>query len=129
MDLFYQLMAKQRKSPYSSSPPINFPDNIQGNSEVEKWRNHFQVLATPKDLAEFDDEHKATTAFKRLLLRSKPPSASHPPTSDAETARTILSLKNKKAADIYGVTSEHLKHAASTIIPIMTTITNSHCRT
>ena len=39
---------------------------------------------------------------------------------ESEVSKIVGSLKNNKAADIFGITSEHLKLASIGLIPILT---------
>ena len=123
-DMFYKLISRQRKTPLSGNASINFPDHIKGDSELQKWKDHFERLATPKDLPEFDNEHKSTMAFRRLLLGSIPTDGPAPEITELETRKCISSLNNNKAPDIYGITSEHLKRASPLIIPMLTELSN-----
>ena len=62
--------------------------------------------------------------LKYLLLnqcnKDEPPSL----INDVHTVEHLAKLKNGKAADLYGITAEHLKLASPILIPILTTIIN-----
>ena len=48
-----------------------------------------------------------------------------PPISKQETTSYVTSMKTNKAADIYGVTAEHLKNAATDIIDVLSATSNA----
>lgn len=123
MHLFHRLVNRQRTNPYSSSSSIAFPSHISGDTEVAKWRDYFRILATPKDLPEFDKEHKSAMSFRRQLIRSLPCEGPPPQITELQTKKHISALKNNKASDSFGITSEHLKCASPHIISLLTNIT------
>jgi hypothetical protein len=120
---FYKLVSQQRKSPYSSGS-IDFPNNITGENDTEKWASFFLDLATPKDLPEFDQEHKTSMVLRRLLISTLPSDHQLPDITEEQVRKYVLSLSNNKAADAAGITSEHLKYAAECLIPILTALIN-----
>jgi hypothetical protein len=121
--LLYKLIKKQRKSPFSGSSTIVFPSHIIGGSETDKWRSYFQNLATPKDLQEYDNEHKAAMVFRRLILSTLPQDEPQPEITDSLTKKHISTLKNNKAPDSFGISSEHIKLASERIVHLLSELT------
>jgi hypothetical protein len=118
--LFYKLIRKQRNGPHNNNTQadIEFPTNIQGDTEAEKWADYFHKLATPKTLPEFDESHKRSISLQRLLISSIPQEEPPPVVSAAQISKLVRSLSNNKAPDGAGITSEHLKLASPILLPI-----------
>jgi retron-type reverse transcriptase len=123
---FFQLIRKQRDGPSSTCTALEFTNLDPDIPDVNKWANYFQQLATPKDLPIFDDEHKRSLNFRRLLTRCiidlNEPSARPTPPNVMDIAAHVTSLKNGKAADIFGITSEHIKYASPVLLSVLTTL-------
>ena len=91
------------------------------------WAQYFEDLATPVDNPEFDEAHRKTTEMMYLLLRQqemKSPKEILEITPD-QVVKHMKSLKNNKAADIFGVTAQHMKLASEEIVPNLTKISNA----
>lgn len=123
--LFYKLIKRQKETPYSTQTnAINFSENINGEMVEEKWAHYYENLATPKNLPEYDNDYKDSVHLQRLLLSVIPSHEPPPVIEEEQVAKHVKSLANNKAADIFGITSEHIKFASPTIIPILTDIVN-----
>ena len=99
-----------------------FPVSTEGQMEEDKWAHFYEKLATPQDLLEFNGMHKRLSATSAAaphtpLLSWTTPGDWGWPSPDTCTA-------SNKATYIFGVSSEHLKHASPIIIPILTNIIN-----
>ena len=121
---FYKLVKRQRGTNSNGLATIDFGDNT---SQTEGWASYLEELATPTDNPNFSAEYKASRDLIFLLLHDQeqrsPPDAK--PVGEARIARHIKTLKNKKAADVYGVTAEHLKFASTEINEVLAHITNT----
>ena len=69
---FYQLIRKQRQVTTSAENAMTFgTEKAQGDELLESWAGYFENLATPKDLPQFDDEHKTTVMIRNLLIKER----------------------------------------------------------
>ena len=125
-DLFYKLIKQQRKSQYSGITTMDFEgDTLQ----TEGWANYFEKLANPKPNSDYDESFKNSRDLIFLLLKGQEPNGpTEEPTTITQTANHIKSLKNGKAADLCGISAEHLKLASDEIATVITTITNMTLR-
>ena len=121
-DLFYKLVRRQRSTSQHILSTIDFGDSGQ----TEGWASYYETLATPVDKPEFSESQKASLDLTYLLLRHQElQSAAQPEVvTIPQILKHVKGLKNRKAADLDGVTAEHLKLASDEIIPILTSITN-----
>ena len=119
---FYQLVKKHKKS--STKPPkIEFGEH-KTTTEVDSWAGYYEHLATPQDDMTFDAAYEGHLRITHIL-QDMASTGHHLPPVEADTVSTyVKSLSNGKAPDIYGVASEHLKHASPMVITILTSITN-----
>ena len=124
-NLFYKLIRKQRSSHHAIPNDMRFPSEV--SDQMEGWANYFEDLASNKPLPHFDEEHhsRAKMIYHLNALETvtkedlAPPLASH-----EEIRKYIRTLKNDKAADVYGLTAEHIKLASSEIITVLQRLTN-----
>ena len=96
---------------------LNFTEHAT-STEKESWANYFQNLATPKNHPHFDNEYWKYIKLKHELLKSSA-NHEHTTTTKAEvesTTTTVKELKNNKAADISGISAEHIKEADHIIL-------------
>ena len=129
-NLFYQLVRRQRQDGQDSRAQIDFPtDPTNGNSQANNWAIYFRHLATPSTLPHFDEEHRKHTQIKYLLLQLLTPTAPVPCILPVQIDKHIRGLKLNKAPDAYGVQAEHVKHAHSSLVPIITDVINRIYRT
>ena len=97
--------------------------------ELRGWVQYFSDLATPKNEEHFDDAYQKKMQFKKLLIEDMALNGEPLPLVDENTIKKFIdSLKNNKAPDVYGITSEHLKYSSNLIVPLMTKIANEVSR-
>ena len=121
---FYKLIQIQRKS---SNPQLQtlVVNNKEGETQGqirEGWADHFQRLASPLENTRFDKEYKQMVDLDveaiEILCREK--SSSMDPVTEAEVASALKQMDNNNAAEIMGLTSEHLKPAGIQTIEFLT---------
>ena len=123
--LYFQLVKKQRTGTTDVETSIVFDGRKKcGPALCEAWAGYFQSLASPKDLPEFDvGYHERVCARNDLLqTRQEDGDVEHLKTTEEMISKNIMKLKNAKAPDEHGISSEHLKLADPVIIPIVQTI-------
>ena len=120
---FYKLIRRQRGERHTELRPVDFGKE---DDQLEGWASYFEELATPADRDHYNEQYKNSRLLRYHLLEQQ--EMSMRPQVESVTERQvrkhISNLKTKKAADIYGVTGEHLKYAAEEINLIMKSITN-----
>lgn len=122
---FFSLIRKQRHT--RSAAHIQFSNDSAQEpvDELQGWVNYFSNLSTPKHESHFDEDYYRKIEFKKLLIHDIAQSqAPLPAVSEHNVKRFINSLKNNKAPDIFGITSEHLKYSSSRITFLMTKVLN-----
>ena len=118
--LFYKLVSYQRKS-RNSTISVNFQDTSL--DQIDGWEKYFSNLAKPLEMDHFNQNYKDSVQLRRLLLEDlNIPNEDPVTTNPTDVAKTVSSLKNGKAADIYGLTAEHLKYASPKVIPVLTSV-------
>ena len=115
MQLFCKLIQWQRDLLFNNPAEIEFSDSVSEGMDVERWVSYFSSLATPQQLPEFDDDHKLSLTLQRLLVESLPVETQLPEIEESEVKKIVESLKNNNAAEIFRITSEHLKLASTSI--------------
>ena len=83
-------------------------------------------LANPESNSDYDKNFKNFRDLIFLLLKGQ--EAGGPleePTTVSQTAKHIKRLKNGKAADLCGISTEHLKLDSDEIAAVITTITKT----
>jgi hypothetical protein len=116
--LYYKLVQKQRKAREMGST-VDFGHKSQ--DQAEGWAEYFSDLATPLQMDHFNESYKTSVEFRALLLQDLQHQENTPlEISNTATGKFIASLKDRKAADIYGLTAEHLKHASPQITDVLT---------
>ena len=80
-------------------------------------------------MTNFDDSHRRSITLRRLLISSliddRHISDQNIPKADfGDIAKHVQSLKIGKAADIFGITSEHIKYASPRVISILKRLVN-----
>ena len=97
-------------------------DHIPG-----KFADYFEDLASPLQDPDFDDEYCKNVELNMLLIsyiEDQQQVPSLPSVTHQDVAELIIQLKNNKAPDEHGITSEHIKYASSSTIDILVTIIN-----
>ena len=125
---FFKLIKEQRKSSSTLTESL-MEGNVTCTTELEicnGWAEHFQSLATPLQNESFDSKYKDQVEKDIVSISSI---CENDPIPIAlietdEVQRAIGKLKNNKAADTIGLTSEHLKHGGHTLVCFMTEMLN-----
>ena len=128
--LFHSLIRRQRGRPRPPPDDIIFPDLDKPDEHdvpANTWANYFEDLATPHDNPNFDADHHRSTELQLLLLEHIQSRALSHCEVTHETVRSALRrLKQGKAPDAFGITSEHLLAAdemlADTLSVLFTSI-------
>jgi hypothetical protein len=60
---FYKLIRRQRDSPHAEQMEIEFPEAIQGTTEMEKWADYFCKLATPNSSQSLMNRIRSLSAY------------------------------------------------------------------
>ena len=126
---FYKLVNAQRNSNTSNTKEI-IVDNVEYLTDeniIQGWSIYFEKLSQPKEDPRFIEEHKIQVMddiqiIEGICLKNK---KQLDPVSEEDVKKVIQQLKNGKAADYAGLTSEHLKHAADEVAPSITNIINA----
>ena len=119
---------------YKTDVILDFGPDSQ--DQLEGWRSYFENLATPQVNQHFDPTYQRDRDFTLLLLQhlySSENNSAFPhdckSTTSLEnnsafphqdfTTKLIQQLKYNKAADIYGITSEHIRLADHSVIKLL----------
>ena len=129
--LFYRLVRGQRKT--DSTTVMTFDGtSLSGSDLHQAWTSYFEKLATPTDCPEYDKEHKASVELKNVILEDRYEASRHitlcPSVNKDNVSEMIGDLKNNKAPDMWGICSEHLKHADPVLLEMLTTLINQVLR-
>ena len=119
---YFKLIKQQRRS-HAKPAAIDFGSHAS-STPAESWRSYYKHLATPSDDPSFDAEyqrHLHLSYLLRCLTTSKTPL---PAVTPSIVSSHVKCLKSNKAADIFGIQSEHIKLASPLIISILTHLTN-----
>ena len=98
-------------------------------SEANSWSKYYQDLATPADDETFDNNFLYHVQLTHLLTALNTSGQTLPLITDNEVQKHLERLRNGKAADIYGITAEHMKWASSKIVNILGHLINLIVRT
>ena len=105
---------------------------MSGSDLHQAWTSYFEKLATPTDCPEYDKEHKASVELKNVILEDRCEASRHitlcPSVDKDHVSEMIGDLKNNKAPDMWGICSEHLKHADPVLLEMLTTLINQVLR-
>ena len=123
---YFKLIAKQRgKSRQQVAVEFGKP-----TTQLEGFREYFQGLATPCQKPDFDcDYYDSVTLQLSLVKELNANSEVLNLVSDSDIQKHVNSLKNGKAADIFGISAEHLKHASAPVVEALKQVTNNTLRT
>ena len=118
---FFKIVKRQREAGKNTEANVNFKEETE---QLEGWATYFEELATPQNQPHYDEKYKSARMLKFLLLQEQTSQeATQPRPSKDSISKHIRSLKMNKAADVYGVTAEHLRHAAEEIADVLQYIT------
>ena len=114
--VFFQIIRQQR-----STSSIN-PSEI----DMEEWITHFSNLSKPSAKSYFDSTyvHRCNSTVKEIKDDHLNIPALSVPITKFEIHEAIMSLKKGKAADIAGLTAEHLQIAPFTITEFLAPVVN-----
>ena len=126
--LFYRLINKHRSKSGVHLNELHVGDSIFKSEEeiMEGWREHFGGLATQSSNPLFDEEYRNLVEQELIeIIDICESNDQYDMVTQAELADTLSSLNKGKAADIYGLTTEHLLFASDTLLPVLTSLMNS----
>ena len=125
---FYKLIQNQRKSSNPQLQTLVVKDKECETQEQirEGWADHFQRLAPPLENTRFDKEYKQMVDLdvEAIEILCREGSSPMDPVTEAEVASALKRMNINKAADILGLTSEHLKLAGIETIEFLTPLLN-----
>jgi len=126
---FYKLVNKQRKTQRSSTDVLISSDGIATthNEILQTWTEHFSTLATPKTLDHYDHQFKQNVDLEILCIKNllQDSEVSIEPVEPKRIENIIKRLTSNKAADIRGITAEHLKLGGKPVINYITNLINN----
>ena len=120
--LFHKLVKKQRQTNVGGAEHMMFDGQlVRGEELPEAWATYFRKLATPVAYPEYDDEHFASVQLQNDLSKHLHTRLKTPPIviSSDQVQETVAKLKMGKAADLFGLSSEHLKYAHPSLFDIL----------
>ena len=91
------------------------------------WQKHFEDLSTPKQIDSFDYEYQDRVSTDMIHIEEicRLENQKINPASFEEVRNAIKRLKNNKAADSFGLTSEHIINCKNEIIPYLVDLVNT----
>jgi hypothetical protein len=111
--LLHKLVAKECKVRDSSPEIMDFDGELVHKDQlVHAWADYFEKLATPSDKPHYRQDYKSFINLKYAHIQDNSNSDQNrliPLVTPDTVSDVIASLKNNKAADIHGLTAEHLK--------------------
>jgi hypothetical protein len=116
--LFYRLVQRQRSGNKGLCGTVDFGPEC--TSQLEGWASYFEKLATAENLPHFSEEHHNAMKLKLHLISLKAASPVH----EEQVRKHICALKLGKAADVFGLTAEHIKYASPHLQTIITSLLN-----
>ena len=126
---FHALVRMQRKTDISQTRSLtvngikyDLPEGI-----CSGWRDHFHDLATPKDNPKFDECYLSNVKsdlvhIEEICYQLDRPIAS---VTEDEIRKALTKLKNNKAADSFGLMSEHFTLCIDEVIPVLRVMINN----
>ena len=94
------------------------------------WQKHFEDLSTPKQIDSFDYQYQDRVSTDMIHIEEicSLKNQKINPASFEEVRNAIKRLKNNKAADSFGLTSEHIINCKNEIIPYLVDLVNTILR-
>ena len=86
--------------------------------------HHISLLATPTENENYDKKYQRYLEINHLLQSLISSGSKLPTVTPNEVGQLIQSLKSNKAAEIFGITSEHLKFASENLHYILAQVIN-----
>ena len=125
---FFKLIKEQRKTSSTQTETLVVGNKICNTDQeiCDGWALHFQDLATPLQNERFDPDYKQQVDEDIQCIRSICEGTSKPitPVMMEEVRKALGKLKNNKAADAMGLTSEHLKLGGQALVSFLTDMLN-----
>ena len=119
---FHALVRIQRKSNSSQTSSL-VVDVIKYESPKDihafaGWREHFQDLSAPRDTHIFNDQYlnKVRTDLIDIEEIYYHSSQLSTPVTEEEMRKALAKMKNNKAADSFGLMSEHFTYCTDEIV-------------
>ncbi|KAK3108995.1 hypothetical protein FSP39_020463 [Pinctada imbricata] len=125
---FYRLINRNSRGSHSTVALVeNKKRLLDPNEQCRGFASFYEDLAIPKDSSSFDSDYKARISADLDLIRQAASTTSDPIpyVETAEVERAISKLHTKKAADEFGLVSEHLKVAGTIILEPLALIFNA----
>ena len=90
------------------------------------WASYFEKLVTPFDDQNFDNNYKSKVQLRKLLIQNacEHDNTDIVPISHEQIIKTIKTMKNNKAADMSGLTAEHIKFGGDVLADCLTSVVN-----
>jgi hypothetical protein len=126
--LFYRLVNKQRQSQTGAATTVlEYKGKVFHETDIPTgWATYFSDLSTPCSKPEFDSDFYNMVNRDLEIYNEMADIGSQDldPFGCSEVGICIRRLNNNKAADKFGLTSEHLKFAEENVIPYLTELLN-----
>ena len=126
-DKFYQLIRRNKgdRHQYTGCLRVDDKDIYSPDSQRKMLANYYEDLATPKDKG-YDSAYLELCSVRHKIIDKlcKESSQQPEPFSTKEVQSAVRTLNNKKAADEFGLSAEHLKNSGNVIIEEITDIFN-----
>ena len=126
--MFYKLINKQRNHKQSSISELIIDDvHVTELDMIRKgWASYFEKLATPVNDQNFDNNYKSKVQLRKLLIQNAcdHDNTDFEPISREQIIKTIKTMKNNKAADMSGLTAEHIKFGGDVLADCLTSVVN-----
>lgn len=125
---FHTLVRMQRKSsnPQTRAIVVAGKEYDTPESVCTGWREHFLDLSTPKENPQFQSQYKDRVKTDLIHIEEICRLSSEPitPTTEQEIRKTLKNLKNNKAADSFGLMSEHFTYCTDEVVPYLVDLVN-----
>ena len=130
--MFHKLIEKQHGKLNFCVSELHVGEStyITSSGILQGWREHFNKLATP------DSTMNSDPAYQKLIKTEMPQivdicahisrtSTASESVTVEEVEEAVLSLNKGKAADVYGIVTEHVLYGGDHLLQELTTIINS----
>ena len=125
---FFKLVNNQRKLSNAQLHSLNVDGKVCETDEDvrEGWAANFQKLATPLESERFDKDYKDMVDFDVAAIARLCELEDRPvlPVTEEEVRAALKKLKNNKAVDVMGLTSEHFKLGGCDLAVFLTAFLN-----
>lgn len=125
---FFALVKRQRSANLPAGN-IEFGNHTVVNNQPDSWANYFESLASPATSDTFDEEYAKHLEIMHTLYLLNTSNKQLPVVTPDDISTIVGNLKSGKAADIFGVTAEHLKMASSNLLELLSHLCNSTIKT